>query len=60
MLGLAQGDLGESISNRRPVIQDLKVFSPATLELTLAFNGLLSAAGAPLGHSGRGQAQPAG
>ena len=31
---LLQGDWGESIQTRRPVIEDLKVFFPATFELT--------------------------
>jgi peptide/nickel transport system permease protein len=35
MLGLFQGDLGVSIRNQRPVIEDLKDFFPATLELTI-------------------------
>ena len=47
--GLAQGDLGESIRNRRPVLQDLKVFFPATLELTLASMGFCLLLGIPLG-----------
>lgn len=34
MKGLVQGDLGESIRNRRPVIEDLKIYLPATLELS--------------------------
>ncbi len=49
MKGLARGDLGESIRNRRPVSQDLKAFFPATLELTLASMALCLALGLPLG-----------
>ena len=46
---LAQGDLGISISSRRPVLADIQDYAPATLELaTIAF--LLSlAVGLPLG-----------
>ena len=46
---LAQGDLGISISSRRPVLADIIDYAPATLELaTIAF--LLSlAVGLPLG-----------
>ena len=33
---LAQGDFGESSSTRRPVIDDLREFLPATLELVIA------------------------
>ncbi|MFZ5828237.1 MAG: ABC transporter permease [Bacillota bacterium] len=32
--GLLQGNLGESIRNRRPVIEDLVTYLPATLELS--------------------------
>jgi peptide/nickel transport system permease protein len=35
MRGLAQGDLGTSLRTRRPVLEDLKIFFPATLELAL-------------------------
>ena len=34
--GLLHGDLGRSIRTRRPVIDDLKDFVPATIELSLA------------------------
>jgi len=47
--GLFRGDLGESIRNRRPVLQDLKVFFPATLELTLASMLFCLLLGLPLG-----------
>src|SRR5271169_5223869 len=47
--GLAQGDLGISISSQRPVIEDIAQYAPATIELsTVAF--LLSLLfGLPLG-----------
>ena len=47
--GLAQGDLGMSIATRRPVLDDIIQYAPATVELaTVAF--LLSLAiGIPLG-----------
>lgn len=32
---LLRGDLGESFRTRRPIVEDLKVFLPATLELVL-------------------------
>jgi len=34
--GLLRGDLGNSIVSRRPVVDDLKNFFPATLELSIA------------------------
>ncbi len=33
---LVQGDLGRSIKNRRPVIEDLRAYLPATIELATA------------------------
>jgi peptide/nickel transport system permease protein len=33
---LAQGNLGKSIKNRRPVVEDIKAFLPATIELAFA------------------------
>jgi peptide/nickel transport system permease protein len=36
MQRLIQGDLGKSIRTRRPIVEDLKDFFPATLELALA------------------------
>jgi len=36
LAGLAQGDLGVSLRTRRPVLQDIKQFFPATVELALA------------------------
>lgn len=47
--GLAHGDLGMSISSRRPVLQDIADYAPATLELaTLSFL-LALLVGIPLG-----------
>jgi peptide/nickel transport system permease protein len=47
--GLVRGDLGMSLSSRRPVTQDLRRYVPATLEL--AFTGMMIAliVGVPLG-----------
>src|SRR5438128_3713884 len=47
--GVVQGDLGISIASQRPVLDDIRQFAPATIELaTLAF--LLSImVGIPLG-----------
>jgi peptide/nickel transport system permease protein len=47
--GLFHGDLGTSIRNQRPVLDDLADFFPATLELTLASMILCIAVGLPLG-----------
>jgi peptide/nickel transport system permease protein len=49
MGNLLRGDLGTSIRNQRPVLDDLADFFPATLELTLAAMFLCLAAGVPLG-----------
>jgi peptide/nickel transport system permease protein len=49
LTGLFRGDLGISIRNQRPVIDDLKDFFPATLELTLMSVVLCIAVGLPLG-----------
>jgi peptide/nickel transport system permease protein len=49
MGALLKGDLGMSIRNQRPVLDDLADFFPATLELTLAAMFLCLAAGVPLG-----------
>jgi peptide/nickel transport system permease protein len=49
MRGLAQGDLGQSIRNHRPVTRDLADFFPATLELTMASLLLCLFIGIPLG-----------
>ena len=47
--GLVQGDWGDSILSRRPVLDDLKVYFPATLELVLVAMFIAIAAGIPLG-----------
>ncbi len=49
MKNLVQGDLGQSIRNQRPVTQDLKIFFPATLELSLAAMLICLCVGIPLG-----------
>jgi peptide/nickel transport system permease protein len=49
MVGLVKGDLGTSIRNQRPVIEDLKDFFPATLELTLVSMIVCITVGLPLG-----------
>lgn len=41
---VAHGNLGDSLVTRRPVVQDIKEFFPATLELVI-FSGLLIAIG---------------
>jgi peptide/nickel transport system permease protein len=46
---LFQGDLGESISTRRPVMQDLQQFVPGTIELAIAAMGFAIIVGIPLG-----------
>jgi peptide/nickel transport system permease protein len=46
---LVQGDLGTSISSRQPVLKELFVFFPATLELTVAAMTLTIVIGIPLG-----------
>jgi peptide/nickel transport system permease protein len=47
--GLATGDWGRSIQSRRPVLDDLKVFLPATIELVLAAMLIAIAVGIPTG-----------
>jgi peptide/nickel transport system permease protein len=49
LFGLLRGDLGFSIRNQRPVIEDLRDFFPATLELSLASMLLCVGVGLPLG-----------
>jgi peptide/nickel transport system permease protein len=46
---LLQGDLGTSIRTRRPVVQDIAAFFPATLELALVALFLATLFGVPLG-----------
>lgn len=47
--GLAVGDWGRSIQSRRPVLEDLKAFLPATLELVFAAMIIAIAVGVPTG-----------
>ncbi|GAC1535232.1 MAG: ABC transporter permease [Herpetosiphon sp.] len=47
--GLFSGDWGRSILSRRPVLDDLRVFWPATLELVLAAMLIAIVIGIPLG-----------
>lgn len=46
---LIRGDLGQSITTRRPVADDLRQFFPATIELTLAAMLIVVVVGLPLG-----------
>lgn len=46
---LLKGDLGQSIRTHRPVLEDLQLFFPATLELALAAMLLSVLVGVPLG-----------
>jgi peptide/nickel transport system permease protein len=46
---LVQGDLGMSITTRRPVLDDLRDFFPATVELTVAAMLIVIVAGLGLG-----------
>jgi peptide/nickel transport system permease protein len=47
--GLVTGQWGRSILSRRPVLDDLKIFWPATLELVLAAMTIAVVVGVPLG-----------
>ncbi len=47
--GLLTGDWGRSILSRRPVLQDLRVFWPATLELVIAAMLIAVVLGIPFG-----------
>lgn len=47
--GLLRGDLGESATTGRPVLEDFRQRVPATLELTLASLAIAIAIGIPLG-----------
>ncbi len=49
MEGLLHGDMGRSIRTRRPVLDDLKDFVPATIELSLAALIVALAIGIPAG-----------
>ena len=47
--GLAHGDLGISISSRRPVLEDIAQYAPATIELATVAFVLSLLVGLPLG-----------
>lgn len=47
--GLAQGDLGISISSQRPVLEDIRNYAPATIELATISFILSIVIGVPLG-----------
>ena len=49
LVGLLKGDLGRSIRNQRPVLEDLRDFFPATLELTIVSMIFCIGVGLPLG-----------
>jgi peptide/nickel transport system permease protein len=49
LANVVRGDLGESFTTRRPVLQDLKQFLPATIELSLAALAVAVCFGVPLG-----------
>lgn len=49
MTGLLQGDLGYSLYSRRPVVEDIRDYFPATLELTAAAMLICLVVGIPLG-----------
>jgi peptide/nickel transport system permease protein len=50
--GLLHGNLGDSITTRRPVTEDLREFFPATIELTTAAMLIVVVVGLPLGMLG--------
>ena len=52
MSDLLHGNLGESITTRRPVSEDLRQFFPATIELTVAAMLIVVVVGVPLGMLG--------
>jgi peptide/nickel transport system permease protein len=47
--GLAHGDFGESIASRRPVLDDIRAYAPATIELASVSFLLSLLVGLPLG-----------
>lgn len=49
MRGAVQGDFGRSMVNARPVVDDLRKFWPASVELALAAIAISAAVGIPLG-----------
>jgi peptide/nickel transport system permease protein len=55
---ILQGDLGQSFKTRRPILDDLRKFLPATLELVIAATLLAVVVGIPVGvlaAAGRGR-----
>src|SRR4029453_6754050 len=49
LTNVLHGDLGESFTTRHPVLQDLKQFLPATIELSFAALAVAVGVGIPLG-----------
>ena len=49
MRGVVQGDFGRSMVNAKPVIEDLRKFWPASVELALAAIAISAVVGIPLG-----------
>lgn len=49
VIDLAHGNLGQSITTRRPVLDDLLQFFPATIELTVAAMVIVVLVGIPMG-----------
>jgi peptide/nickel transport system permease protein len=49
LTGLLQGDLGQSIASQRPVLDDIRAYAPATLELATISFVLSLVVGIPLG-----------
>src|SRR5262245_55910267 len=49
MAGLLKGDFGQSLTTRRPVLDDLRQRLPASMELTFAAMALVVLIGLPLG-----------
>ena len=49
LAGLFQGNLGRSIRTRRPVLDDIKQYFPATLELTITAMLIVILVGIPVG-----------
>lgn len=47
--GILQGDLGQSIASQRPVLDDIRAYAPATLELSTVSFVLAVVVGVPLG-----------
>ena len=53
--GLRHGDLGRSIRSRRPVLDDVEEYGPATIELATVSFALTLLIGIPLGVARRGE-----